>query len=135
MFAVHLKSKYGGAEASEPIRRAEAAKIREIIDGLLQRDPESRFVICGDFNDIWASISLKTIRGSGPGELHCPGSTLPEAQRVTYNREPYRSMIDFILCSPAMHRLYEPDSYRIIPGSVDDSGSDHNPAVATFRTR
>lgn len=133
MFVVHLKSKYGGAAASEPLRQAEATMLHKIVGELLQADPRARFVICGDFNDLWDSPSLKIIRGSGPSELLCPGTRLDKKQRITYNREErYWSMIDFIVCSPAMYQAYVPGSYRIIPGTVENSGSDHNPSVAAF---
>lgn len=136
VFVVHLKSKYGDtAGESEPTRLAEAAKVREIVDHILYQDPNARFVICGDFNDTWDSPSIKLIRGSGQTELICPGASLPELDRVTYNKAPFISMIDYIMCSPAMHRCYVESSYRMIPGTVDGSGSDHNPSVATFRVR
>lgn len=133
VFCVHLKSKYGGAEESEPVRKAEAAKIRQICDRILADRPAARFVICGDFNDYWDSASLQLIRGSGDTELVCPGvKELEESKRITYNKKPYRSMIDFIVCSPEMHRRYVEDSYTVISGTVDSSGSDHNPSVAAF---
>lgn len=135
LFVVHLKSKYGGAEASEPLRQAEATQLRRIVDQMFVADREARFVICGDFNDYWDSRSLEIIRGSGSTELSCPGTSLSKSARITYNREPkYWSMIDFIVCSPAMLARYVDDSYRIIPGpgSVEQTGSDHNPSVATF---
>jgi endonuclease/exonuclease/phosphatase family metal-dependent hydrolase len=135
VFSVHLKSKYGGAEISEPVRQAEALQMRRLVDQILARNSSAHFVICGDFNDLWDSPSLKIIRGSGANELTCPGTALDEAKRVTYNREPYRSMIDFIMCSPAMAQSYIAGSYAILPGTVDDSGSDHNPSVATFKFR
>jgi endonuclease/exonuclease/phosphatase family metal-dependent hydrolase len=132
-FCVHLKSKYGGEKESEPIRMAEATEIRKVVDEMLAKDPKARFIIAGDCNDLWDSNSLQIIRGSGDTELTCPGVELEEDQRITYNKDPYRSMIDFILCSPEMRRRYVEGSYRIIPGTVNDSGSDHNPSVATFR--
>ncbi len=135
MYCVHLKSKYGGAEASEPLRQAEATYIRELADQVLKNDAQAPFLIAGDFNDSWDSKSLEIIRGSGRLELKCPGADLEEKLRVTYNKEPYLSMIDFILMSPAMHKRFIKGSYSIIPGKVDDSGSDHNPSVAAFKVR
>ena len=134
LFVVHLKSKYGGAKASEPLRQAEATMLRKIVDQELAQDSRARFLICGDFNDTWDSPSMKIIRGSGPTELVCPGTDLPESARITYNREPeYESMIDYIVCAPAMRELYAEGSYKIIPGRPENSGSDHNPSVAAFK--
>jgi endonuclease/exonuclease/phosphatase family metal-dependent hydrolase len=135
VFAVHLKSKYGDAEASEPARQAEATAIREIASKILAASPQARFVITGDFNDTWDSPSLKILRGSGPAELRCPASDLSASEQVTYNKEPYRSMIDFILMSPAMQASCQAGSYKIIPGTIEDSGSDHNPIAASFTTK
>jgi endonuclease/exonuclease/phosphatase family metal-dependent hydrolase len=136
LFVVHLKSKYGGAKASEPARQAESGAIRQIVYQIFARDPQSRFIIAGDFNDYWDSPSLEIIRGSGPTQLVCPGTSLTASERITYNREQkYWSMIDFIICSPAMRDYYVEGSYKIIAGTVEDSGSDHNPSVATFSFR
>jgi exonuclease III len=60
---------------------------------------------------------------------------LTEQQRVTYNQEPYREMIDFILVSPGMAERYVAGSYEIRDGSLQESGSDHNPVYCRFRTR
>jgi exonuclease III len=59
------------------------------------------------------------------------GETLPE----TYNQGEFHSMIDYILCTPAMAESYVKDSSRIIPGSPESTGSDHNPVTASFRVK
>ena len=61
-----------------------------------------------------------------------PYGTLPPDGRISYNREPHRSLIDFILASPAMTGCYRKGSCRIVPGGITTSGSDHNPVVAVF---
>ncbi len=133
LFVVHLKSKRGEMPESPSIRQAEAREIRRIVDGLFDHDPAPRFIICGDFNDTWDSPALRTIVGGGPTALRSFADELSEDQRVTYNREPYRSMIDYILCSPAMAGRYVSGSFRIIDGSIENNGSDHNPLAASFR--
>ena len=61
---------------------------------------------------------------------------IPEAERITYNKEPYRSMIDFLLVSPAMADMYVKGSYEIhLQATVASGGSDHNPVVATFKLK
>ncbi len=127
VFVVHLKSKRGGAE-SERIRVSEAKQARRILDDLLHRDRDARFVICGDFNDTWESKALLALRGKGKTVLKTFLDDLPKAA-ASYNKEPHRSIIDFILCSPALARGYVPDSYRIRSGTVETSGSDHNPVI------
>ena len=90
-------------------------------------------IVCGDFNDEIGSPTLQTILGVGESKLASFFDDLPLAERITYNQEPHRSMIDFILASPAMAKLYEQGSYRIFPGSPTTTGSDHNAVVARFR--
>ncbi|MCB9850070.1 MAG: endonuclease/exonuclease/phosphatase family protein [Phycisphaerales bacterium] len=131
VFVVHLKSKYGGAEKSLPLRMGEANTIRKLFDDMLSQDSRKRFVICGDFNDTFDSEPLKRIVGTGDKALHAFFEDVPEDQRITYNRN-HLSMIDFILASPAMAKTYVPKSYTILPGSVESGGSDHNPVAASF---
>ncbi len=128
VFVVHLKSKRGGGE---DIRSAETGQARRTLDAILARDADARFVICGDFNDTWDSAPMKILRGEGATALASFHNDLPKGA-VSFNKPPYRSVIDFILCSPAMARLYVAKSCRIIDGTVQSSGSDHNPVLARF---
>jgi len=134
VYVVHLKSKLGGDETI-PVRMGEAGAIRRILDERLRADPEARFLLCGDFNDTLESRPVQAILGTGPTALMNVATEIPEADRISYNREPYRSMIDFILCSPAMGAAYVKGSARILQGSVETLGSDHNPVSASFRLR
>lgn len=133
VWVVHLKSKGGEAEESEPIRMAEAKAIRRIADERLAADPNLSFVVCGDFNDTWDSNALKAIVGSGNDALSAFFEEKPVEQRVTYNLEPHRSMIDFLLCSPGMARRFVVGSYELEDGSPQTTGSDHNPVMSRFR--
>ncbi len=134
MFVVHLKSKRGETGDSSAIRMAEAREVRAVCDDVLKGDSSARFVVCGDFNDTWESEALRTIRGTGAGELKSFFNEIPEPGRITYNRDPHRSMIDFVLCSPGMAASYVPGSFRLTDGSIETTGSDHNPVVAEFGT-
>jgi len=89
--------------------------------------------VMGDFNDTWESPTLQKIVGSGPSALQLSLSESEIKSLITYNKEPHRSMIDFILCSPAMAKQFVPGSYRSVPGEVKTSGSDHNPVTAWFQ--
>lgn len=135
VWVLHLKSNYGGRPHAEPIRLGEAQQVRRMLEERFRQNPRARIVVLGDFNDTWESASTQALVGSGPFALQCFAESLPEEQRITYNREPHRSMIDFILCSPALAESYVKNSYRIWPGSVDSQGSDHNPVAARFRVK
>lgn len=134
VWVVHLKSK-GGGEGSGPIRVGEARQIRKLLDGELQSNPEARIIVCGDFNDTWDSAALRAIVGRGSTAMKCFAEEIPKKEQISYNKEPYRSMIDFILCSPGLAQRYVPGSYQIHPGTVKSSGSDHNPVSARFKMK
>jgi endonuclease/exonuclease/phosphatase family metal-dependent hydrolase len=131
-WVVHLKSNSGGREFAEPVRMVEALELRKLLDEELAKDPEARFLVLGDFNDTWESESTQTIVGSGPTALWSATSELTGELPDTYNEGEFHSMIDFILCSPAMAKAYVKGSYHVIPGSVPSTGSDHNPVAVSF---
>lgn len=132
VWVLHLKSNYGGRQHAEPIRMAEATELRTLLDQRLKAEPAARIIVCGDFNDTWESSTLKTIVGIGDKSMTCPGAELV-GKVNTYNKGEHKSMIDFILCSPALRGRYVKDSYKVIPGTVENSGSDHNPVMVRFR--
>lgn len=135
VWVLHLKSNADGRETAEPIRLAEAQQVRRLLDNRLEKDPATQVVVCGDFNDQETSRAVKAVVGSGSGQLQSDWVQIPAEQRITFNREPYRSMIDFVLWTPAMARRYVPNSYAIIPGSPEETGSDHNPVLIRLRPR
>jgi endonuclease/exonuclease/phosphatase family metal-dependent hydrolase len=135
VWVVHLKSNAGGREEAEPIRIPEAQAVRRLLDEELAEDPAARIVVTGDFNDTWDSKTLKTIVGQSEGALWSAGSESADPALVTYNEGEFRSVIDFILCSPAMARQFVKGSYRNPQGSVETTGSDHNPVAASFRLK
>ncbi len=130
LFTVHLKSKGGGA-GTEAVRMGEVTAIRNIVEDMLADDPKAMFVVCGDFNDTWDSNPIKLMRGEGKMAMEAFQSDAPEGC-VTYNRGQYRSVIDYIFCSPAMATSYVRQSMRVLDGSVESSGSDHNPVSMDF---
>ncbi len=136
VFVIHLKSKSGGdTPESLALRTGEAGQIRKVFDEVLAANPEARFLLCGDYNDTLESEPVQAIIGTGPGRLGCFAEELEPDQHVSYNREPHRTMIDFILASPTMAKLYRKGSYAILQGSVSTLGSDHNPVVARFNLK
>ena len=132
VWVVHLKSNSGGRAAAEPIRMGEAHALHGIIAARLEREPQAAFLLCGDFNDTFESATIQTILGQ-PKLLQPIFGNLTRDHWVTYNREPYRNMIDFIFCSPAMARRYVDKSFAIRLSTEEESGSDHNPISARFR--
>lgn len=134
VWVLHLKSSYEGKEYAEPIRRAEGAEVRKQLDKRLAADPKARIIVCGDLNDTPDSATLGVIMGNGATGMKSFHTDLAEDQRVTYNKEPFRTMIDFLLVSPDLAGSYVNGSFKIIPGSEETSGSDHNPISIKLKT-
>jgi endonuclease/exonuclease/phosphatase family metal-dependent hydrolase len=135
VWVLHLKSNSGGRETAEPIRLAEAQEVRRLLDRVLAENAAARILVMGDFNDTPETATLKTIIGQGSVALWSAGSDLSDRSLVSYNKGDFRSVIDYILCSPAMAEHYVKGSFQIPQGSVDTTGSDHNPVTATFRLK
>jgi endonuclease/exonuclease/phosphatase family metal-dependent hydrolase len=115
------------------VRMAEANQLRKLLDKQLGTDPEARIVLLGDFNDTWDSETMKTIVGEGSMAMWSATSKLSGDLPDIYNKGEYQSMIDFILCSPAMAAAYVDGSFQVVPGSTETTGSDHNPVSVSFR--
>lgn len=133
VFVVHFKSKRGGGD-TERTRLAECRQARKILDQELAKDKDALFVTCGDFNDTFDSSPLKAIRGTGATALVDFMKDFAK-DAVTYNNNPHRSTIDYILASPGMGGRYVDKSYRVIDGTIETGGSDHNPVVAKFKLK
>lgn len=131
-WVVHLQSNSQGRDYAEPIRVAEARQLRRMLDEELQRDPNARIVLTGDFNDTPESETMKTVIGEGPGKMWSAASDHQGALPDTFNQGRFQSMIDFVLCTPAMAKAYVDGSFHVLPGSPETSGSDHNPVVVEF---
>jgi endonuclease/exonuclease/phosphatase family metal-dependent hydrolase len=136
VWVVHLKSKRGDDDAAASIIRvAEATQIRKLLDAELAHDPQARIIVTGDFNDTADSTSIQTIVGAGPTAMWSAMTDLgPNPQVLTYNEGEFKSVIDYMLCSPALRQRYVKGSFRVPQGSIETTGSDHNPIVATFQT-
>lgn len=131
VWVVHLKSKRGGPAETEPQRMAEVGEIRRQLDRRLVKDPSSRIIIVGDFNDTKDSNPLRRLVGSGAGKLETFWDSIPSGT-VTYTLDPYRELIDHVLCTPAAVQRYVRGSHRVESMTLKTSGSDHNPIMADF---
>lgn len=151
LFAVHLKSHLTTAEADEAEERLGEAKVlRGILDARLARDPNSLFIVAGDFNDTKDSPPLKLILGHGKTQLFDPrpaernGDTAPgeppyfEPRNVVwtycFGKNDTYSRIDYLLFSPALktHFLAAETCIPKVPNW--GVGSDHRPLVTAFST-
>lgn len=104
VFVNHLKSKgYGAASDSNARRRAQAARIREIYDGL-RAAGEQHIAVVGDLNDTPDSAPLAPLLGDGSELLDI--SVHPrfedDGRPGTYANGTKGNKIDYILLSPAL---------------------------------
>lgn len=132
VFVVHFKSRRDsdGDPKSANWRLSEALMTRRIVDAILLADPDARLVVMGDFNDELGDPAVTAlIENDGLRDVH---AALPEAQRITYLRDPYRSTIDYMLASPALADTLVPGSAKVIRDEKLLPGSDHAPLVASF---
>ena len=64
LFVNHWPSRYGGYEATRPLRRQAARVLRTAVDSLFSADPEAAIVAMGDFNDGPADESMLQYLGA-----------------------------------------------------------------------
>ena len=151
LLAAHLKSKLitPDTDAAEE-RLGEAKIVRGIIDGRLAKNPVSKIIVLGDFNDEKDSAALKEILGRGKAKLfdtrpaernggqtsadnfyHEPRNS---AWTYFYGRNDTYARIDYILLSPAMKPNWRAEDTYIPTIPNWGIGSDHRPIVAGFTT-
>jgi endonuclease/exonuclease/phosphatase family metal-dependent hydrolase/DNA/RNA endonuclease YhcR with UshA esterase domain len=133
IWPVHLKSKSDSAETSEPIRLAEAAELRRLLDAEFAADPNARIIVTGDFNDTRDSKSLGIIFGSGATAMWAPEVKETEDSIPDPEFPNGRPPIDFIAVSPAMKAVYVEDSCQTRRMPAEYDGSDHDPQWAVFQ--
>ena len=151
LLVAHLKSHLTTAEADEAEERLSEAKVlRGLINARLTKNPTTKLVVVGDFNDTKDSATTKEIIGHGklrltdtrPAERNgdnAPGaSPYSEPRNVAwtyfYGKPGTYARFDYILVSPSMQPYWLPaDTY--IPTIPNwGVGSDHRPIVASFMT-
>lgn len=124
VYVVHFKSQHGGAEA-DVVRLAEAEAAAAILKEELARDPGYRAILAGDCNDVPESRTLGVLQDAG---LVDP---LEGQEVVTFNEEPYRSRVDYLLLTPALDHVAT--DARVLEDEEIRRASDHNPVVLGLR--
>jgi endonuclease/exonuclease/phosphatase family metal-dependent hydrolase len=149
LIAVHLKSRLPDSGTDPDEQRFEEAKIlRRVVDQHFKADPNAKFIVLGDFNDVKDSDSLREVIGRGKFKLidtrpaEHNGDNVPseppyyEPRNVTwtyfYGKDDTYSRIDYILLSPAMARDWLQNETYVSTVPNWGVASDHRPIVATF---
>ncbi len=112
IFLNHWSSRRGGEKETEHKRVKAATVLREKVDALLKKDPMTKIVIMGDFNDYPTNNSVyKTLRAKGTpdfenGQLFNMAYQLQKEGVGTYNYRGDWGMLDQMIVS---NGLYSPD--------------------------
>lgn len=141
-----------GRLVTEAKRLAQAVELRHAVDGVLNREPEARLVVLGDFNDVLESEGLRILRGDAvacrspslaPQELLPCELSIPPAMRFTQLYRGKPEMLDHVLISRALlpHLLEARVLNEFLREAEDGpgappprgAGSDHAPVIVTFR--
>jgi endonuclease/exonuclease/phosphatase family metal-dependent hydrolase len=137
--AAHLKSKLAVPSGEALLRRNEARLLRQHIDGVLTKDPNTNLLVYGDFNDTKDQPPIQEILGprQGPNRLHEIPLADAQGDRWTYYRrltDTY-DRIDYILADRAL--LAQVDQLRSYLYRSPDwySASDHRPLVVVIKVK
>ncbi len=125
----HFKSKRGGESESEPLRTAQAARVRAIADDLLPRFP--LLAVVGDLNDTPDSRALAPLLQASP-LLDLAARDVPEPNCYSFVHAGQAERIDYLLASPALAARFVPHSALIPHDTWFKRASDHAPIRAAF---
>lgn len=125
----HFKSKRGGEMESEPLRTAQAARVRAIAGDLLPRFP--LLAVLGDLNDTPDSRALAPLLAASP-LLDLAARDVPEPNCYSFVHAGQTERIDYLLASPALAARFVARSVLIPHDTWFKRASDHAPLRAAF---
>jgi endonuclease/exonuclease/phosphatase family metal-dependent hydrolase len=139
LFIVHLKSRFTDRKDDPESVRRRVAEAQAVRDRVLlaypkpAANPDARFVILGDFNDIRVNPPLQRLARRGRVEI-------TQALRATdshgevwthfYEKRDTYTCVDHILVSPALKKSVTDGAARIYDGPGVREASDHRPVYA-----
>ncbi len=148
------KSVNGWAEGyfiSSMKRVGQALELRMMIDEILDNDPKSKIIVCGDFNAEPGEVPVEAIVGrventGNPAlrfrQLVPCSNSIPREARFTHLHEGQGNLLDHILISQGMLPYYQNSEIHnellhdeSIAFATDDKfpESDHAPFIVNFR--
>lgn len=135
---LHLKSKREVPEGDqEQMRRHEAQLVREHIDHLLERDPRSRLIVYGDFNDTRNTSTLSTLKGPQHGATSLDPIFLRDSRGESWTQywseQDIYSRFDWVLVSAELKDEIERKASRVIDAPRWHEASDHRPLLTVFK--
>ena len=133
---VHLKSKLPAPEGEALIRRNEAMKLREHLDGILKIAPDTNLLCYGDFNDARNSPTFSEISGVRGTPTHMSDLAARDSvnDRWTHHwpiADEY-SRIDYLFVSTGLSPEIRRDSATVHRSDDWEKASDHRPVFVTI---
>ncbi len=138
LLGVHLKSKrkVRGVD-QESIRIHEARLLRKHFESILDKNPEDKVIVYGDFNDTRPSVAFKTIVGSYGTDDYLTAIPFKDSNDHAWTHHwsmhDIYSRIDFVLVSQSMRKRTDFKKSYIVDHPSWDEASDHRPLMALFR--
>jgi endonuclease/exonuclease/phosphatase family metal-dependent hydrolase len=133
---VHLKSKLPTPEGEALIRRHEAAKLREHLDGIFKATPDANLICYGDMNDtknepMFAEVS--GVKGSvgGMADLWAKDS-LGDRWTYYWRTADQYSRIDYIFASKGAWPEVRRETATVYRSPYWFEASDHRPVYVTI---
>jgi endonuclease/exonuclease/phosphatase family metal-dependent hydrolase len=133
---VHLKSKLPVPEGEALIRRHEATKLREYMDGIFKATPEVNLICYGDFNDMKNEPMFQEVTGpkGSPGYMADLWAKDSLGDRWTHywrTADQY-SRIDYIFVSKGAWPEVRRDTATVYRSPYWFEASDHRPVYVTI---
>ena len=139
----HLKSKRGDGSLwsadqppvfhSEIQRKEQAQIISAFVQAVLSRKPHAHVILAGDFNDFYASETLRLLKGNVLKNLI---EELPFNERYTYVYKGSSQTLDQMVISPELFQRWQPEVDVVHLNAEfsehDIAESDHDPILARF---
>lgn len=132
----HLKSKLPAPEGEALIRRHEAAKLREHLDGILAENPDANLLCYGDFNDAKNQPMFSEITGvrGTPGHMTDLAARDAHGDRWTHHwpvADEY-SRIDYLFASPGLLPEVKRETATVYRSDFWEIASDHRAVFVTI---
>lgn len=115
---------------NESAREAQAAFVADIVEQILQADPNANIVVLGDLNDFEFSTPLAELTGGVDPNLFNLYDLLAPEERYSYIFEGNSQALDHILVTDGLLADAEFDPVHINSGLY--GASDHDPLLASF---
>lgn len=119
--------------ASEPLRKCQAAIVRDFVRSILDLDPDAAVILAGDLNEHEFRAPVKALEQNDFEDLV---RRVPPKDRYSFNFEGNSQLLDHVFASRRLVTRARPE-IEILHINTDvpaaDAASDHDPIIVRFR--